>query len=153
MKKKLLIPICAIICVLLCSCGTEQGEVDMETSSPTEVRTISVTFVNEVKEADIWILPQTEENLNTSLWGTPTFSKMKAGDSRKGAVSFADSGRYILRIIDTDSGYYSANDLVLGDDLTVVFSTSDTKYEATVVILDENGDQSAQTDTVFVGVL
>ena len=76
MKKTLFIPIIAILCWLFCSCQPEQGESDMKPKN----QTISVTLRNDAEEADIWILPQTAQNLKTTVWGTPTFSKVKAGE-------------------------------------------------------------------------
>lgn len=153
MNKKLLILISIVLCILLCSCSAELGEPDMTRSVQTEANTVSITFINYVEEADIWILPQTEENLKTSLWGTPTFSKMKAGEEGTPAVTDEGTGRYIIRIIDTDHAYYSANDLVLDDNYTVHFKTDDSKYEAGIIILDENGDSSTTVENVFQGVL
>lgn len=43
------------------------GELYIKENALDLGKTISVTFINKVEEADIWILPQTEENLQTSL--------------------------------------------------------------------------------------
>ena len=43
---------------------------------------INVTFINEVKEADVWILPQTDENINSSTWGQATITKLPANEER-----------------------------------------------------------------------
>ena len=60
---------------------------------------ISVTFVNGVEDADIWILPQTDESLGTTLWGTPTLK-----DSVKDTIGTCrvegGAENYIVRIID-----------------------------------------------------
>ena len=125
----------------------------MNPASSIDSKMISVTFINEVEAADVWILPQTEENLKTSLWGAPSFSKMSIGGSDTCVVNCASTGRYIVRIIDADGAYYAANDLVLDDHYTVRFETQGSKYEAAVVTLDDRGDRSAITENVFKGVL
>ena len=72
---------------------------------------ISVTFVNGVEDADIWILPQTDENLGTTLWGTPTLK-----DSVKDTIGTCriegGAENYIVRIIDADEAYYAARDFM-----------------------------------------
>ena len=37
----------------------------------------NITFINEVKEADVWILPETEENLKTTVWEQLPFWVLK----------------------------------------------------------------------------
>ena len=100
--------------------------------------TISVTVVNDVEEADIWILPQNERNLKTSLWGTATIRKLIVGGSS--AVSVGVSEKYIVRIIDTDKAYYSASDITLDDGYTVRFQTDETKFEAVIEVLDQSSE-------------
>ena len=113
---------------------------------------ISVTFVNGVEDADIWILPQTEENLKTSLWGTPTFSKMMRGETETHRVA-GGAEKYIVRIIDSDGAYYAARDFYLRNGYTVRFTTDSDKYDAGIVVLDEKGELTSQTDGVFEGVI
>ena len=146
MKKYRLILCGAVLCLLCCSCQTEQGGSDMKPESTT----ISATFVNDVEETDVWILPQTEENLKTSLWGTPTFSKTKAGEKRTGSVPAGET--YILRMIDSAHAYYAANDLVLEDGCTVHFRTDGTNYDAQIDVTDKNGNTLTAGRSVFEGV-
>ena len=135
MKKLLLILLCATTCFVLFSCKEKDGEPDM--TEPN--KTISVTFVNDVEKADIWILPQTEENRKTSLWGTATISKRDSGDKRTVEISSFDEGKYIVRIIDSDHAFYSADDMILGDNCTIHFKSDETKYESSIVVLDKDG--------------
>ena len=113
---------------------------------------ISVTFVNGVEDADIWILPQTDENLGTTLWGTPTLK-----DSVKDTIGTCrvegGAENYIVRIIDKDGAYYAARDFVLQDGRTVRFSTDTDKYNASLAVLDESGSVITKKDGVFEGVL
>lgn len=118
-----------------------------------ESKTISVTVINEVIEADIWVLPQTEKNLKSSLWGTATISKLKAGDNKTVALSSVDDNeKYIVRIIDADKAYYSASDMVLGDGYTIRFKTGNTKFDSEIVSLDQNGT-ILLSKAAFQGVL
>ena len=81
---------------------------------PTITKT--VTFVNTVRDADAWILPQTAANLKTTVWGTATVPKAKTGESRQVPLGEAgDGGFYIFRMIDADGFFHSANGIVLED--------------------------------------
>ena len=153
MKRIMLIVMCSVMCFVLFSCKNEDGESDMKVKETKPEKTVSVTFVNDVEEADIWILPQTEENLKTTLWGTASVSGLKAGEKAGVEVSAQDDGKYIVRIIDADKAYYSANDMILGDSGTVRFQTGDTKYEAEIVSLDRSGSVLSSKKEAFQGVL
>ena len=123
----------------------------MKKNTAESGKTISVTFINEVEEADIWILPQTEENLKTSLWGTATISKLKSGERKTVGIN-GSSEKYIVRIIDVDHAYYSADDIVLQDNYTIRFQTNESKYEASIVTSDTSGN-AVTSENVFQGVL
>ncbi len=153
MKKAMLIAIGVIICLSVCSCKAEQGVSDVDKLGRGEENVISVTVANGVEEADIWILPQTEANLKTTLWGTPTLSKMKVGAEESCGVGNEGTEKYIVRIIDTNGAYYAANDLVLCDGYTVRFETDADKFDARIAVLDENGERVSATENVFEGVL
>ena len=118
----------------------------------TVTEEISVTFVNGVEDADIWILPQTEENLKTSLWGTPTLKNSVKGSTGTCRIE-GGAEKYIVRIIDTDQAYYAANDFALHEGVTVKFSTDTDKYDSTLTVLDEIGNVIMTKDGVFEGVL
>ena len=121
------------------------------TQSPIKP-SISVTFLNNVEEADIWILPQTEDNPNSSLWGTPTVSKMRVGEQKAVTVSDEGTSRYIVRIIDCDQAIYAASDVVLDDGYTIRFEMEETKYDASITVLDQNGNAAFVKESVFEGV-
>lgn len=113
---------------------------------------IAVGFVNGAEDADIWILPQTDENLNTMLWGTPTLRGLPKGSS---GVCRLDGGteKFIVRIIDKDEAYFAAQDLFLKDGCTVRFTTDTDKYDASITVLNRNGAVIYAADAVFEGVL
>lgn len=152
-KRRLLILISVLLCLFFCSCGAVQGEPDMIPNDHGHSKpSISVTFLNNVEEADIWILPQTEDNMNSSLWGTPTVSKMRVGEQKAVTVSDEGTGRYIVRIIDCDQAIYAASDVVLDDGYTIRFEMEETKYDASITVLDQNGNAAFVKESVFEGV-
>ena len=107
---------------------------------------IVVTVENEVEEADIWVLPQTEENLKSTLWGTATIGKLGAGETADVYLTVRDDAQaWLVRIIDRDHAYYSVQDLLLQDGFKVVFRSEGSKYEAVIEVLDENGSVVSQT--------
>ncbi len=114
---------------------------------------VDVTFVNQVETADVWILPQTEENLKTSLWGTATIGALAKGEQEAVRVIEGYDGEpFMLRVIDEDHALYSANDLELQDGYTIVFKSEVSKFDAVVQVLDGDG-QVVFTKEAFTGVL
>ena len=117
------------------------------------IPTIAVTFRNEVEQADLWILPQTEENLKTSLWGTPSAGALGVGESAELCLTEDESAEaWLVRIIDTDHAYYAAQDLRLEDGYTVVFQSEGAKFDAVIEVRDENGTVVYAAEA-FTGVL
>ena len=97
------------------------------------------TVINDVKEADIWILPETDKNKNTSVWGKATASKVKTGENREVSLCEpGDNGYYILRMIDSDSFFYSSNGIELKSDYTLRIKETDSK-KIVAETLDEKG--------------
>lgn len=111
-----------------------------------------VTVVNEVEEADVWILPQTEENLKSSVWGTASVGKLGVGETAELELEESDSSAWIVRIIDADHAYYSVQDLTLEDGYRIVFQSADSKFDAVIQVQDESG-AVLSTSEAFVGVL
>ena len=134
MKKAALAIVLLLALLLLCSCKEKEQNDMGSTGNKT------VTFINGVKEADLWILPKTEKNLKTTVWGTATVSKIKAGESRQAPLCEpGDGGLYLIRMIDSDSFYYSANDVKLDAGWTLQVKENDA-HEVTAEVKDENGD-------------
>jgi len=107
--------------------------------STDSVNNKTVNFVNGVRDADIWILPETEENLKTTLWGTATASGVKKNESCKAPLCDAgDDGLYIIRMIDTDNIFYSADGIALEAGWTVRITGEDLQ-SVKVEVTDENG--------------
>ena len=117
------------------------------------VPTVSVTVRNEVEEADVWLLPQTEENLKTSLWGTPGAAALGVGERAELCLSNPENAEtWLVRIIDVDQAYYAAQDLKLEDGWTVAFKSEGSKFEAVIEVLDQTGAVVC-TAEAFEGVL
>ena len=117
------------------------------------IPSISVSFQNEVEEADVWVLPQTEENRKTSLWGTPSAGKLGLGETAELSLTNAENAEaWLVRIIDVDKAYYSAQDLKLEDGCTVVFKSEGSKFDAVIEVQDQNG-AVVYTAEAFTGVL
>ena len=133
MDKTALIVLCLLMLLVLGGCKPgKPNEPQPETGK-------SVCFINEVKEADVWILPETEKNLKTTVWGTATAAKVQPGELRRVPLCEpGSSGRYLLRMIDTDSFYYSANSLMLADGWTITLK-EDEAHAVTAVVTDSNG--------------
>ena len=118
------------------------------------IPTVSVSFQNEVEEADVWLLPQTEENLKTSLWGTPSAGALGKGASAELTLTNPEYAEaWLVRIIDRNKAYYSAQDLKLEDGYTVVFKSEGSKFNAVIEVHDATGNLvfSAEAFTCVLG--
>ena len=123
------------------------------TMLPTGEKIIGVTLINAVENADVWVLPQTEENLSTSLWGTATAKSLEANTEREITLYKRDEEElFIVRIIDSDHAYFSAKDLRLDDGYSIRFKTEDSKFDAVVEVLDADGN-ILKTQSAFEGML
>ncbi len=151
MKRLFVILLCISMSFVLFSCKESEGEPEMKNET-TPLKTC-VDFINEIEEADIWIMPQTKENLKTTLWGKATISKLKAGEKTTVYIDSVEDGeKYIIRIIDSDKIYYSANDIVLGDDYTILFDRDSESSQECITVLDTDGNTVSSSEA-FQGAL
>ena len=124
--------LCAVL-LLLCSCKAKEQD-DMKHQND-----LTVTFINGVRDADVWILPETEANLKTTLWGTATAAQVITGERRETPLCDpGDDGLYILRMIDSDHFYYSANGITLRAGWTMEVKGAEL-HSVTLEVTDENG--------------
>ena len=115
---------------------------------------MKIRFVNEVEDTDLWILPQTEKNLKTSLWGTATVAMLKKEDAIEVVIEETSDHLYILRLIDQRGALYSANDFELHDSDTIVFDAIDDDFvRARLTLLDKEGKEVKVAEDVFEGML
>lgn len=116
---------------------------------------INVTFLNEVNEADIWILPQTEANIN-SAWGTPTISKLPLNEKKE--ISLQENEDVENRIINIVAGYryYSASNITLKEGYTIIFKSETKEYNGIqrknefIEILDRNGNSVYINEDILI---
>ena len=133
MKKALL---CFAAMLLLCGCKANHTP-PANDAPPATGQT--VTFINGVKDADVWLLPDTEANRKTTVWGTATVSGVKTDESRQAPLCDAgEGGLYLIRMIDVDHIYYSADAVALQAGWTVRITGTDLRAVA-VEVSDENG--------------
>ena len=133
MKQAVLIVACLFTLLLLGSCQTK------EPNNMTNNKQETVTFINRVKEADVWILPDTQANRKTTLWGTATAAKVKTDESREAPLPEpGDDGLYLFRMIDADGFYYSANGVKLQANWSVTIRADD-PHTVTLEVTDETG--------------
>lgn len=137
MKRIVLIAACILTLLLLCSCkAKEPNNMIIKTDK-------AITVINEVKEADIWLLPETQENLKTTVWGAATAAGVKTGTQVRAPLCEAgDNGLYIFRMIDKESFYYSANGIALeaGDTLRI---TQNDNAACTLEVSGSSGEVKA----------
>lgn len=98
MRKVLLISV--FVTIMLCAC-------DKKDESLTGSN-ISVSFTSQIESADIWIIPNTEENRKTTNWGKATIPKAIAGGEYSVSLPDIESHEYLLRMIDDDHMYYES---------------------------------------------
>ena len=133
MGKRILAAIFLLPVFLLCCCTTRETEA-METKNIG-----TITFINSVNEADVWILADTEANLKTTLWGKATLSKIPKGESRQAPLCEpGDEGLYLFRMIDTDKYYYSVDHIALEDGWTAEIKGEEL-HLITIEVTDGNG--------------
>lgn len=126
-----------LILFLLCACSREESD---NVNSKTSVVNGTVTIRNGVTDADVWLLPDTQANRKTTLWGTATAADVKTGESRPVSLPEpGDDGQYLLRLIDTGHFYYSADALELHDGWRIEIREVDV-MTVTAAVTDEDGD-------------
>ena len=140
MRRAFLFLISVSILILFCSCEIKE----QNNLSVTDYN--SVTFINDVNDADIWILPQTEKNLKTTVWGTATVSGTLKGESYPVSLCEpGDDGYYVFRMIDKEGFYYSANGLILKNNWTVKIS-GESFHQEKIYETDERGGRCRRGD-------
>ena len=146
--------LCLFLALTLFACQKQVEVKPEETETSTTGEMMKIRFVNEVEDTDLWILPQTEKNLKTSLWGTATVAMLKKEDAIEVAIEETSDHLYILRLIDQRGALYSANDFELHDGDTIVFDAIDDDFvRARLALLDKEGKEVKIAEEVFEGML
>ena len=145
---------CLFLVLTLFACQKQEEAKPEETETSTTGEMMKIRFVNEVEDTDLWILPQTEKNLKTSLWGKATVAMLKKEDAIEVAIEETSDHLYILRLIDQRGALYSANDFELHDGDTIVFDAIDDDFvRARLTLLDKEGKEVKVAEDVFEGML
>ena len=153
-EKGLKTLLCLFLALTLFACQKQEEDKPEETETSTTGEMMKIRFVNEVEDTDLWILPQTEKNLKTSLWGTATVAMLKKEDAIEAAIEETSDHLYILRLIDQRGALYSANDFELHDGDTIVFDAIDDDFvRARLALLDKEGKEVKVAEEVFEGML
>lgn len=139
-KPVLFLILLGILSISVCACGPKETNVKDKTKE-----TIRFTFTNEIEQADVWIIPDTEENHKTSVWGTATVRGALPGTAYSVEAEKSENGEYLLRMIDTEGMYYESKAFSLADDFAVIIRSAD--WEAELEIIDAEGN------TVFTGAV
>ena len=146
--------LCLFLVLALFACQKQEEAKPEETETSTTGEMMKIRFVNEVEDTDLWILPQTEKNLKTSLWGTATVAMLKKEDAIEVTIEETSDHLYILRLIDQRGALYSANDFELHDGDTIVFDAIDDDFvRARLTLLDKEGKEVKVAEEVFEGML
>ncbi len=83
--------------VVLFACASE-SRTSKDTPETEPVETITIGFVNSVQTADVWIIPDTEENRKTTVWGTASVKNAEPEKEYPVSIPRNDGDTYLLRM-------------------------------------------------------
>ncbi|MBQ8995163.1 MAG: hypothetical protein IJ091_05060 [Oscillospiraceae bacterium] len=115
-----------------------------------------VTLINDVEEADLWILPQTEDNLSDAP-NTKAMFHLNAGE--KATVTLDElggPGTYIFTAIGSDrQAFYWFQDMDLEAGYTLHFKIDgeDGRFSDAVLEVRNRWGKLLSSERVFIGVL
>lgn len=149
MKKAILILMGVFVMLGLFGCGKQK--ITPQNNIVDDV--IEIRVSNQIGAADIWVLPNTEENRKTTVWGKAMVSRHIAPDDEGTAVTIsAGAEEYLFRMIDTDEMYYEADGIVLADHQSLVIRDGEEDMTAVVEVYSAEGTLMAEYD-VFMARL
>lgn len=148
LKKIGILLIGVIIMFGLFGCGKKKENLQADVTAEK----IEISVLNRVAEADIWVIPDTESNRKSSLWGTATLQKLKTDDRQAGSAIKADNDSYLIRMIDADEMYYSVDGITLKTGDCIVINPGEDIMSALIEVYDESGALNA-TYEMFVARL
>ena len=116
-------------------------------------RYYSVSVTNNLPDADIWILPDREENRKTTVWGTPTLENVVSGTATMAEVETEyENDLFIFRIIDKNGMFYSCDEVDLSEAASVLLKEGEEPMTTVLELYDGNGELISEHE-VFVGRL
>ena len=142
MKKLVPFAACLLLGAVLFGCGKKPAA--PEQPKPATADGPTVTIRNDLAEADVWLIPDTEANRKTTLWGTATAGKLALNATQDVALdALGGPGAYLLRAIGTDHMYYEANGLALAAGSTVRLCPGEGPGSVRVEVTDAAGKTEA----------
>ncbi len=110
MRKRVLLAACLLLGAAVSGCAPR----------PEMKPEATIVFVNEAEEADVWFVPDTEQNRRTTVWGTATVAKLGANETCEVLLdALGGAGTYLIRMIGTNGMYYAVDGVALADGYTV----------------------------------
>lgn len=99
---------------------------------------VNFTFTNEVEGGDVWILPNTKENRETSLWGKATVPKAEKGIAYPVFVNRDTHDEYLFRMIDRGDIFYDGGVLMLYKNQAITLVKGEEGI--TIIVTDSSGN-------------
>ena len=148
MKKSVCIAVCLWTLLLFCGCGAkEQNNMEIKNER-------TVTILNDVQIADVWILSDTQQNRKTTVWGAATAAGVKTGESRQAPLCEpGDDGLYLLRMIDVDGFYYSASGVTLNAGWSIRVQMQENDLQSVSAEVSDESGVLQNTYTMFAAKL
>ncbi len=116
------------------------------------VRTISISFVNEIQPSSVWIIRDTPENRKTSIWGTAMIKPEELGKEYTADIPLSVDDKYLFRMIDVDGLYYDAAIPELLSGWTVKVFSDENSRNVLLNVFDDKGELRCECD-VFSAAL
>ncbi len=146
----LLILILSAVFLFACASGSKTSKVTQEVA-PEE--TITIGFVNSVQTADVWIIPDTEENRKTSVWGTASVKNAEPEKEYPVSIPRNDGDTYLLRMIDKDHIYYESKSVTLLEGYSlIIYRNEENDRDIRLVVYDSDGKELTD-ESVFNAAL
>ena len=146
----LLILILSVVVLFACASGSRTLK-DVQEAATEE--TITIGFVNSVQTADVWIIPDTEENRKTSVWGTASVKNAEPEKEYPVSIPHNDGDTYLLRMIDKDHIYYESKSVTLLEGYSlVIYRNEENGRDIRLVVYDSDGKELTD-ESVFNAAL
>ena len=146
----LLILILSVVVLFACASGNRTSK-DAQEAATEE--TITIGFVNSVQTADVWIIPDTEENRKTSVWGTASVKNAEPEKEYLVSIPHNDGDTYLLRMIDKDHIYYESKSVTLLEGYSlIIYRNEENDWDIRLVVYDSDGKELTD-ESVFNAAL
>lgn len=100
----------------------------------------AITLENRVKTADVWIMKDSPDNREQSVWGGTTVKACAVNEPQKIVLEeVSEENLYILRMIDENNLYYEACGVEITDGQSVVIESKENDTVTSVYVYDGAG--------------